>query len=446
VSVTHDLGVCGTCGLDAPAMRAALAARDEVIETLQEDLANVERELRGKRAQIKRMKAEQDAALKKDPLYPLAMNVLEHWKKEVSPGARELGGKRLENVLARATARKRQMPEEAIEEELKRSIDGYALKPFVVNGKRSHVGTQEDWYADAELIFRSDKHVAAGLRIAARADDLRSAIANTNPSGQGETVAGSDGQLSPIGQAAVRMAQKGFMVFPCKPQDKAPATRNGLLDAKRDVSVIEAAWRQHPFLNLAVRTGVESGIVVLDLDGDDGWDSLHALEDQHGELPTTASVTTPRGGQHFYFQHPGVEIRNSAGLLGAGLDVRGDGGYVLAPPSVGANGNSYEVDEEAKIAPLPSWLKREMVQRQTKMDEALAGGAIETLMTTGATSGNRNERLLRAIGSLINKHSAAETLTLALGLNARFCEPPLAGKEVEKIVKSVVRMRGREAA
>jgi hypothetical protein len=86
------------------------------------------------------------------------------------------------------------------------------------------------------------------------------------------------------------------------------------------------------------------------------------------------------------------------------------------------------------------------VQRQTKMDEALAGGAIETLMTTGATSGNRNERLLRAIGSLINKHSAAETLTLALGLNARFCEPPLAGKEVEKIVKSVVRMRGREAA
>jgi hypothetical protein len=395
-----ELGACSVCGLDAPAMRAALVRRDERIEALREDVANAERELRGKRAQIKRLKADHDTRLRSHPLYPTAMDVLAHWRDFLMPTARELHGSRLENCIARLQGDSKNSPTGYTPEQLKRSIDGYALKPFVVGGKRVHEGPKDAWAADAELIFRDARHVDQGLRIADEADRLRGAVVSSSPPAE-------DSLVSPIGQAALRFARKGFYVFPCRPKDKRPATRHGLHDATRDRDRIVVAWSKHPFLNVAIRTGVESGIVVLDVDGDDGWDSLHELEDRHSDLPTTASVTTPRGGQHFWFAHPGVEVKNSAGLLGPGLDVRGDGGYVLAPPSVGADGNCYEVDEQAPVAPLPNWLRVELVQRQEKLDTALGNGELETFMRTGASKGNRNDRVLAYHRPLGPRHVSA---------------------------------------
>ena len=87
----------------------------------------------------------------------------------------------------------------------------------------------------------------------------------------------------------------------------------------------------------------ESGLVVLDVDVDKGGEeSLRELEAEHGELPTTTIAVTGSGGMHYFFRHPGVEMRNSAGKLGAGLDVRGDGGYVVAAPSNHASGGHYD--------------------------------------------------------------------------------------------------------
>jgi hypothetical protein len=98
-----------------------------------------------------------------------------------------------------------------------------------------------------------------------------------------------------------------------------------------------------PDTGIAVRTGAESGLVVLDVDPQHGGDdTLAELLAAHGVLPITVECFTGGGGRHIYFRHPGGEVRNSAGKVGPGLDIRGDGGYVVAPPSPHPSGRRYE--------------------------------------------------------------------------------------------------------
>jgi hypothetical protein len=138
-------------------------------------------------------------------------------------------------------------------------------------------------------------------------------------------------------KAALCYARKGIPVFPCEPGGKDPLTKHGFKDATTNQSRITAWWIRWPNANIGAPTGARSGFWVLDIDADKGGvESLAALIDAHGELPQTASVRTGRGGRHYYFRYPddGTVIPNSAGKLGHGLDVRGEGGYVLVPPSV----------------------------------------------------------------------------------------------------------------
>lgn len=119
---------------------------------------------------------------------------------------------------------------------------------------------------------------------------------------------------------------------------KHPRTKHGLLDASIDRAIIESWWRQWPDANVAVRTGQASGLFVLDVDGDEGRATLKALIDQFGPLPGAPVVRTSRG-LHIYFSvPPGSLVPNSSGQ---GLDIRGENGYVLAPPSVHASGHVY---------------------------------------------------------------------------------------------------------
>lgn len=195
---------------------------------------------------------------------------------------------------------------------------------------------------------------------------------------------------------------RGWYCFPCTPRAKTPLTRHGLLDATRDPEQLARWARQHPDANVGVRTGSESGVVVLDVDGDDGYESLRALEQRYQPLPRTASVKTPRGGSHYWFAYRG-EIPNSAGRLGVGLDVRGDGGYVLAPPSVGPNGARYETDESAPLAPLPEWLRDLMAGNVVKGRRPKTPAETWVAMVRdGLTEGERNTGLTRIVGHLLS--------------------------------------------
>ncbi len=136
-------------------------------------------------------------------------------------------------------------------------------------------------------------------------------------------------------KAALSYAKRGILVFPCEPGGKRPLTHNGFWDATSDVHRVKAWWGRWPAANIGVPTGKSSGLLVLDVDPrDGGLESLAALEREDGPLPETARSRTGGGGMHVFFRYPPEEeVRNSAGWLGPGLDVRGEGGYVVVPPS-----------------------------------------------------------------------------------------------------------------
>lgn len=130
---------------------------------------------------------------------------------------------------------------------------------------------------------------------------------------------------------ARRYAAVGWPVFPCQPDSKEPIQKGSFHDATTDDTQVTAFWRQFPRANVALRAG--PAFWVLDVDPRHGGnDALAAIEAKHGALPDTLRASTPSGGTHFYFA-PDARARNTASKIGAGLDTRGHGGYVLAEGS-----------------------------------------------------------------------------------------------------------------
>lgn len=199
-------------------------------------------------------------------------------------------------------------------------------------------------------------------------------------------------------------------------------------------------WRQWPDANVLILTGAKSGIVVVDVDPrHTGDESLREL----GELPETLTSLTGGGGQHLIYQHPGYEIRNAAGLL-PGIDFRGDGGYIVAPPSSHSSGTAYAWDlgQPDEPAPLPEKIRRLYagIAPSVGRDQANTSRQFdaERLLADPIPSGRRNETLVRIAG-----HYAADgrpyhdLLRTVLGCNYDLCQPPLERDEVVKLVDSI---------
>lgn len=174
--------------------------------------------------------------------------------------------------------------------------------------------------------------------------------------------------------AALGYAAHGWPVFPSKPKTKCPATRRGFKAASTDTTKIRRWWRDGPDKNVAIVTGQGSGIIVVDVDPRNGGnDTLAELEAEHGKLPATIEALTGGGGRHLYFKHPGGRIKSRANTLGAGLDVKADGGYIIAPPSVHECGKGYawvaSRDPAAiELAEPPTWLLEILRQEQKTED------------------------------------------------------------------------------
>lgn len=152
--------------------------------------------------------------------------------------------------------------------------------------------------------------------------------------------------------AALALASRGWPVFPLGARKKTPITSNGVKDSTSVPAAVAGYWSRFPTANIGLACGPDS-VEVLDVDGPEGEASLEALVDEHKSLPETMEVRTGRGRQ-LYFLPAGV--RNTAGKLGPGIDTRGDGGYVVAPPSVHPNGAVYTLVRDIPPVPWPSWL------------------------------------------------------------------------------------------
>jgi hypothetical protein len=141
---------------------------------------------------------------------------------------------------------------------------------------------------------------------------------------------------------ALHYAERGLYVFPVAPRGKNPLTEHGFKDATTDPAQIRAWWERWPEANIGLDCG-RSGVVVIDIDGAEGMASWQALVGRLGLAAQTKVAKTGGGGRHLYFQAPShLRIGNSAGKLGKGIDVRGDGGYVVMPPSQHPSGTRYE--------------------------------------------------------------------------------------------------------
>lgn len=237
---------------------------------------------------------------------------------------------------------------------------------------------------------------------------------------------------------ALMYAGLGFAVFPLRPRDKRPATENGFKAATTDRQRIAGWWDKYPDCNIGIATGqVSGGLVVVDLDIDEdkginGYETLKRWQKEHGELPDTWQSITGRGGYHLFFKDSAKNKSRTS--LYEGIDIRADGGYIVAPPSIHPNGNRYEWEQgpgdsigiaqaDSRVAEFllgirPSgWDKRGFQEPETIPE----GGRVKTMV--------------QLIGSLKGKGLGNEAIKAAVQEeNSSRCVPPLTAQELEKEV------------
>ena len=239
-------------------------------------------------------------------------------------------------------------------------------------------------------------------------------------------------------KTALNYAKRGLYVFPCRVKDKRPATANGVKDATIDPDMIERWWREQPEFNIAVATGALSRIFVTDIDGLDAEAELKTLEAQYGPIPSTVELITARG-RHLFFQYPEQPVRNSAGKLAPGIDVRGDGGYVLAPPSKHPSGRRYcwSVDSANAFATAPEWLLARLAAPAGNGSPACPA-EWRDLVSQGVDEGQRNETIARLAGYLLRRRvDPVVALEMLVVWNLTRCRPPLEAAEISNIVDSI---------
>ncbi|MGA1785054.1 MAG: bifunctional DNA primase/polymerase [Pontimonas sp.] len=167
--------------------------------------------------------------------------------------------------------------------------------------------------------------------------------------------------------AAIAYARRGIRVIPIQHATKIPLLKAWTTEASNDETIVRE-WFTNTYkgagIGIATGKAANRQFFVLDIDdknGKSGSDTLADLETEHGKLPDTVTVLTPTGGRHLYFTTT-IEIRNDAGKrLGEGLDIRGIGGYVVAPPSTHENSRQYTFEHgysilDIKPADAPTWL------------------------------------------------------------------------------------------
>jgi len=242
--------------------------------------------------------------------------------------------------------------------------------------------------------------------------------------------------------AALRLADLGVHVFPCKPRSKEPATIRGLHAATVDPDRVKRFWAIDENFNLAAVTGSVSGFFAMDVDGVAGENSVAALEAEHGALPPSIENITATG-RHVLFQwDPNYDIRNSASKIAPGVDVRGQQGYILMPPSWHPSGRQYtrSVDCAGTLAAAPEWLLRLAGTPATGAGKATPPEQWCDLIASETAAGERNSTATRLAGHLL-RHNINPSVTMGLlhCWNVARCTPPLSDDEVTQVVDSICR-------
>ena len=225
---------------------------------------------------------------------------------------------------------------------------------------------------------------------------------------------------SEVLQSVLKLAASGIPVFPCNIYKK-PITKNGFKNASTEPEKIIKWWAKSPHALIGMPTGKNTKVFVLDVDvrpndaGITGTESLAALESQHGALPETKEIRTQSGGRHLYFEYE-ADIKNSTSGIAPGLDIRGEGGYVIIPPSKG-----YTITRKTKPVKAPEWLINLIKNPpdKKKPNQSYGESALKKIydMMRAAPEGQRNDTLNRAafrLGELVSGGEIDESAGIRL--------------------------------
>jgi len=255
-------------------------------------------------------------------------------------------------------------------------------------------------------------------------------------------------------EEALRCAEREWPVLPlfgirdgicaCHKKDTCPSpgkhprvTKWGEA-ATLSLTVIQDWWARWPDSNLGILTGRDSGLVVLDIDPRNGGIiSLEELEDNYGKIPETVECITGGQGRHVYFKHPGGRIKSRSSIE-PGVDIKADGGYVVAPPSLHISGRTYQWElsscpDENDLAVIPDWLQELICDNHTKSDP-------DDSEPFQILEGERNTRLTSLAGSLRRQGLDEGAIYRFLcDINKKRCHPPLLEDEIRRISRSISR-------
>jgi hypothetical protein len=252
-------------------------------------------------------------------------------------------------------------------------------------------------------------------------------------------------------KSALDYARIGWSVIPIVERGKRPLVRWAPYQNSRATEAeIRQWWSQWPNANVGVITGSISNLIVLDVDVRHGGDdSLADLERRHGAFPKSVEAITGGGGRHIYFRHPAGTVRNKVGMA-AGLDLRGDGGLVVAPPSIHTSGRRYawrksHDPSNTPMLAIPGWLLRLATEESGPHGHPLRHW--RDVVATGVTEGERNTTIASLAGYLFwHGLDPQVVLDLLLCWNAERCRPPLPEDEVARTVVSIARLHAQETS
>ena len=257
------------------------------------------------------------------------------------------------------------------------------------------------------------------------------------------------GGLSELGRAAVWYCENGFAIIPVHPRTKRPAVNNGLHDWFDNPESARELWTRFPDFNIAIVCGSASGnLVVLDFDENDekgvhGLDTLNAWEDESGELPATATAITGSGGMHVLYRAD--KAYSPSVNRDLGVDVRGEGSYIVAPPSVHPNGRKYQWNAgdapwergvAAVDANVDSFIDHVQRNGGTAQDSDEQGERFQ--LPQRIRKGERNDVLYRYGCSLRSRGYADDAIgSMLRDANRERCVKPMDDAELRGIIKQV---------
>ena len=213
----------------------------------------------------------------------------------------------------------------------------------------------------------------------------------------------------------------------CSSPGKHPLTTHGVKEATTDATKIKTWWHQWPNANIGIATGAVSGFDALDVDpAKGGEESLADFEQQYGALPDTPEQLTGGGGRHILFAHPGEHVANRVGIA-PGLDLRGDGGYIVAAPSRHFSGGRYSWEasshpDDLAFAPMPAWLV-DLLREANSTKDGISRLDVASVLA-GVPEGKRDAELFR-VAAKLRQADVPEAVAQALVLQAAAnCTPP----------------------